>query len=623
MILFCSMIAMGQTPHIHTNICEHKKSNNCYTTLLNMFMDGMNISKKQAQETIANLTQKASIRSIAGDSTFFGGIFYYPNAPADAGLTISEFESKIKDVFETGMQEYLSSLSISIHYKVNYIGVMEYFSETDFSNKIFALSATGQGNYVWAKSRKSEYHLSSLSFILPLGHHVNSTGDQADGWATVLSNSQQNENLYIQSFYPNIIIDDIKSVITHEFGHNCGVNHQLSEGSLGGDPNGYAFFLAGEIGTANMLPYVEGITVNIPSSPEITINGIVVGSEQENSRSVIEGEMPFLTGIFEETCISANDTTVNQGDIIQLNIATNGDEIAYEVISGDISISDNNITVNSSGTVVVSAKQNDGSVYWVHDTVNITANTILQAPSALCKNLSIALDENGQAKVAGSDIDNGSSDSDGNIVSRTIDSKDAVTFSCDDIGQKTVTLTVTDNDGLSATCSSVISIVDDIVPILECVTDVSLKLDADQDTTLDINSLITKVDDNCNYTLNQPLLDFSGSSPGAYNRVIEATDASGNTGSCTVNITVETSTSVINIADDARITVYPNPTKGMIYIKTDGTLDIKAIYITDMMGNKTQATHMTHISVEQLPAGTFFLEIMTADEVFKQKLIKM
>lgn len=44
------------------------------------------------------------------------------------------------------LQEYLSHLSFDVNYRVNYVGPMEFFSPTDFANKVFALGGLGTGD---------------------------------------------------------------------------------------------------------------------------------------------------------------------------------------------------------------------------------------------------------------------------------------------------------------------------------------------------------------------------------------------------------------------------------------------------------------------------------------------
>ncbi len=71
-------------------------------------------------------------------------------------------------------------------------------------------------------------------------------------------------------------------------------------------------------------------------------------------------------------------------------------------------------------------------------------------PVAVCKNISVQLGSGGTVTINGSDVDGGSYDPDGTITNRTVSPS---TFNCSQIGPNSVVLTVTDNEGLTSTCT--------------------------------------------------------------------------------------------------------------------------------------------------------------------------
>lgn len=96
-------------------------------------------------------------------------------------------------------------------------------------------------------------------------------------------------------------------------------------------------------------------------------------------------------------------------------------------------------------------------------------------PTALCKDVEVSLDANGQGSVTTADIDNGSTDNCG-ITSLALDDQD---FSCTHVGNlNTVTLTVTDASGNSGTCTANVIVTDDIAPTLTCPEDMVANTDA-------------------------------------------------------------------------------------------------------------------------------------------------
>ncbi|WP_452224480.1 fibronectin type III domain-containing protein [Lacinutrix chionoecetis] len=75
-------------------------------------------------------------------------------------------------------------------------------------------------------------------------------------------------------------------------------------------------------------------------------------------------------------------------------------------------------------------------------------------PTAVCQNITIDLDINGNATIAATDIDNGSTDNCG-IQAITLSQTN---FSCNDVGQNNVTMTVTDPYGNIDSCVAIVTV---------------------------------------------------------------------------------------------------------------------------------------------------------------------
>jgi prophage tail gpP-like protein len=95
------------------------------------------------------------------------------------------------------------------------------------------------------------------------------------------------------------------------------------------------------------------------------------------------------------------------------------------------------------------------SIVTVIDTVRPVAN---------CQNISVHLNAAGSATVTGAMINNGSTDACG-IASL---SASPSVFSCANIGPNNVTLTVTDVNGRTSTCTSVVTVMDTVRPVANC-----------------------------------------------------------------------------------------------------------------------------------------------------------
>ncbi|MFC5195749.1 M14 family zinc carboxypeptidase [Bizionia hallyeonensis] len=107
---------------------------------------------------------------------------------------------------------------------------------------------------------------------------------------------------------------------------------------------------------------------------------------------------------------------------------------------------------NGITTISYSVTDDSGNINTVSFNVNVTLDN--QKPDAICQNLTLQLDANGNASITASQINNGSSDNCG-IASITASQ---TAFTCADIGANNVTLTVTDANGNSDTCIAVVTI---------------------------------------------------------------------------------------------------------------------------------------------------------------------
>lgn len=154
-------------------------------------------------------------------------------------------------------------------------------------------------------------------------------------------------------------------------------------------------------------------------------------------------------------------------------------------------------------------------------------------PVASCKNVTVYLDATGNATIVPGDVDNGSSDPDGDpILSVSVSS-----FDCNDIGANDVILTVSDGE-LSDSCTATVFVVDNIAPALS---------DIPADVTVECNSVPVAASptatDNCDtkvaISFNESRVN--GSCPDSYTltRTWTATDDTGNESSQSQTITVQ------------------------------------------------------------------------------------
>lgn len=116
-------------------------------------------------------------------------------------------------------------------------------------------------------------------------------------------------------------------------------------------------------------------------------------------------------------------------------------------------------------------------------------------PVAMCQNITVQLDANGMATITATQIDNGSYDN-CDIVSWVLDD---YYFDCGDIGGNTVYLTVTDEHGLSSSCSATVTVEDNVPPVV-AIDELEVVLHENGEYVLtedDLDLVRASVSDNC------------------------------------------------------------------------------------------------------------------------------
>lgn len=156
---------------------------------------------------------------------------------------------------------------------------------------------------------------------------------------------------------------------------------------------------------------------------------------------------------------------------------------------------------------------------------------------ANCQNVTIFLNASGTASINPEDIDNGSGGgcNPGDLTYNL----SQTTFNCTNLGTNIVTLTVTDQQGNTATCTAVVTVVDNLPPILTCPAHVTVDchtVTSPENTGQFGNATAT---DNCGATVQEThVININACGVGTILRTFTATDASGNSATCTQLVTI-------------------------------------------------------------------------------------
>jgi hypothetical protein len=182
-------------------------------------------------------------------------------------------------------------------------------------------------------------------------------------------------------------------------------------------------------------------------------------------------------------------------------------------------------------TVTLTVTDNHSNSSTCSATITILDNT---PPQAQCKAASIALDAQGNGNLAASAVDNGSTDACGiGNLSLT-----PPVLTCAHVGAQTVTLTVTDPSGNTATCTAAVTVTDNTAPVAKC-KPASVLLTAAGTGNLDADAVNDNSTDACGIGgLSLSQSSFSCAQLGPNTVTLTATDVNGNSSSCAATVTV-------------------------------------------------------------------------------------
>ncbi len=173
----------------------------------------------------------------------------------------------------------------------------------------------------------------------------------------------------------------------------------------------------------------------------------------------------------------------------------------------------------------------DGTGCVQNYTTNIITNDAI-LPVVKTQPAIVYLDENGIATITAEQFDAGSTDNCG-IASITIDTE---TLDCTQLGDQTVTITVTDLNGNESTGTATVTVADDRAPVLTCPDNLMVSA-----CNASVTFEMPEITDNCSIDMAQ--LELTAGLPsgsvfplGVTVQTFVYTDASGNSGECSFEI---------------------------------------------------------------------------------------
>ncbi len=282
----------------------------------------------------------------------------------------------------------------------------------------------------------------------------------------------------------------------------------------------------------------------IPSAPNIVCNNLTVYLDQNGAKTIQASE------------IGAGSTDPNGLDLTYTLYDINTQRFALSLDVACIDIASPRIVNLFASNLLNGSGANSSTC-----TASIT---IKAKPFAKCKDATVRLNSNGQATLVASNINDGSSTVCGETISSYTLSKSS--FGCTDVGNHTVTLTATDNNGDTNSCTANVQVVDPNPVALRC-KDITVDIGHDGDFTLDPSQVDNGTGNVCGslsyanypqgYSVSPNTFDCSHVNT-TQTVTLTLTSPGGSTGTCTSQVKVEQDVSQFARCKDITVTLNEN-----------------------------------------------------------------
>ncbi|WP_282016342.1 tandem-95 repeat protein [Marinifilum flexuosum] len=364
-------------------------------------------------------------------------------------------------------------------------------------------------------------------------------GDQSNATVTITVNPINDLPIAINDTYSTPedtqLDDDVSSNDNNLFDLPIAysVVSDVSNGTLTLNANGtFSYMPSSEFFGTDGFTYEitdgNGDAVQASASITVIFNNDAAPVAVDDNTSTNEDTAVTIDVLANDSDIDGNHT-IDKASVLIKTSPSNG-TLSQNFITGEVTYTPNN-NYTGADSFTYTIKDNSGAES-NQATVSINITVDNDPPVAICKSgVTVFLDATGNYTLDPTEIDNGSNDdSDGGTVTLSVASN---TFDCSDKGAVSVTLTVTDEDLSSTTCSTNITVVDNSAPTVKTAQDNIIITAESGICGAKVNYTGPVFTDNCDGdqsgTLISGLSSGSNFPVGITTVTYEYTDASGNT----------------------------------------------------------------------------------------------
>lgn len=249
-------------------------------------------------------------------------------------------------------------------------------------------------------------------------------------------------------------------------------------------------------------------------------------------------------------------------------------------------------------TITLTATASNGGAQY-SATAMVTVQDNMAPTATAAQALIVALDAAGNGTLTAATVNDGSTDN-CTAGANLVVSIDKTTFTCDDLGDQTITLSVEDAQGNSATVAAQVSVVDEILPVAVA-KNITVELGTNGSVTVDPATLNNGSTDNCATSLSYSLnaTTFSCEDLGANTVTFTAIDAGGNEANVEAVITVEDNLAPVAMAKNITVELDANGTATI----TAADVNNNSYDNCTSAANLIMSIHRSQFSCEDITSG--------------------
>ncbi len=460
-------------------------------------------------------------------------------------------------------------------------------------------------------------------------------------WQLSVDNGNTFNDLSNTGVYSNVTTATLNitalTIDMNNYQFRCVVSNEFS--SINSEP---ALLRINPVPNVNNLPELTGeCLVTAPTSPTATINCTdVIEGTTTTSFPIVEQGATVITWTYDDG--NGNISTQTQNVIIEdVSEPIPNIEILPD-LSGECKVlAPNSPTATDNCTGIITGmtttsfpitEQGTTVITWTYDDGNgnistQTQNVIIEDVSEPIPDIEILPDLSGECEVLAPNPPTATDNCTGTITGIT-----TASFPITEQGTTVITWTYDDSNGNISTQTQNVIIEDMTYPTIECNESQTFNLDVNEDYyEVSGSELDPTISDNCNVANLSNDFNNLESLEGAQLPIGTTTilwmlyDNAGNSSACSIDVTVNANITGVEQLKDVGISIYPNPTNGVVKIEflNSTASNVKVVNLSGkQLLEKKNLQSVEMIDLSQFRDGIYLFIFETGKKDYSVRIVK-